>query len=213
LTEGGLDAPSLETYDGLAYIYVYVESEREGSPMEDETKRILDLVAQGELTVDEATPRLEALRRKVPQVEPAEPAGEPSPASVASPVRDAAGGGAAQGFSFKALVEMKQQGVTPEFIRDLAIAGYPGLSAGMLVELRQQGVDARFIYELRDSGYERLSPHDLVEARQQGVSAAFIKELREAGYGGLSLDDLVEARQQGVDGHSCSACARLASGS
>jgi len=145
--------------------------------VEDETKRILDQVAEGTLTVDEAVPLLEALRQGDRQQEPAgaerptSPASGLAPAPVTAPAA-AIGAPAARegapvrtgpgGLSFGALVELKQQGVTADFVRDLAIAGYTNLSAGTLVELRQQGVDARFIYELRDAGFDRPSPGDLV---------------------------------------------------
>ena len=119
------------------------------------------------------------------------PAREPGPVAATEGERE---------LTLEALIELKQQNVTPAYVAELAAEGYSRLSPDTLIELRQQGISGAFIRELRDAGYDRFSPDDLVEARQQGVSGAFIRELHQAGLTGLSLDDLVEARQQGVNG-------------
>jgi DNA-binding CsgD family transcriptional regulator len=122
---------------------------------------------------------------------------------AAPPAREPVPGAPTEGereLTLEALIELKQQNVTPAYIAELAAEGHSRLSPDTLIELRQQGISGAFIRELRDAGYEHFSPDDLVEARQQGISGAFIRELHEAGLTGLSLDDLVEARQQGVNG-------------
>jgi hypothetical protein len=113
----------------------------------------------------------------------------------AKPDRDAE----QRGFSLSLILEMARQGVTPEYIDEMADLGYPSLTPEQLIELRSQGVDSDYVRELADVGYRDLSTEQLVELRSQGVDAEFARGLKEQGLDSLSLADLVQLRNQGVD--------------
>jgi hypothetical protein len=181
--------------------------------MNDEVKRILDMVAAGRLGAAEAAALLEALGsatgdggstdersasmtgNATGQVDTGAPsARRTGQTAQAAPFGVRLGGR----LTLDQLVEFKQQGVTPGFVAELEAAGYADLSADQLVEFRQQGVTAKFIHELRDVGVDHLSPDQLVEARQQGVDGAYVRAMHDAGAGPLSLSRLVELRQHGI---------------
>lgn len=75
------------------------------------------------------------------------------------------------------LVQLRQAGVTPAFVRDLARLGYGNLTAEDLSSLRNNGVEIQLVEALTESGYDRVSVEDLIRLRQSGVDAKFVREL------------------------------------
>jgi hypothetical protein len=59
----------------------------------------------------------------------------------------------------------------------MADAGYRNLTPHELVELKAQGVRPEFIKSLNDAGYTNLSVKDLVRMAAMGVNADFIRDL------------------------------------
>jgi hypothetical protein len=49
---------------------------------------------------------------------------------------------------------------------------------GQLLELRAQGVTPDYVRELKAAGFDKLTPEELVTLRSQGVSARLLKSLR-----------------------------------
>ena len=88
--------------------------------------------------------------------------------------------------------------VTPEFIREMARAGYASLSLREAVNFRVGRVDAAYISELRSLGYSDLSAHELADMAILGVRPKFIKELRALGYDKLTRKQLVDMKIFGV---------------
>jgi len=88
--------------------------------------------------------------------------------------------------------------VTPEFLREMARAGYANLSLREAVNFRVGRVDAAFINELRTLGFTNLSAHQLADMAILGVSPKFIKELRALGYDNLTRKQLVDMKIFGV---------------
>src|SRR5262245_20183771 len=97
------------------------------------------------------------------------------------------------------LVRAAYHGVSPEFIRELAAEGMPGLSLDDLLRARNSGVDAEYIRDLRTVGYPKLSLDALIQLRQHGVDPDYVRELDAVGYSKLPLDALIQLRQHGVD--------------
>jgi len=75
------------------------------------------------------------------------------------------------------LVELRQAGVTPSFVRDLARLGYGNLRAEDLRSLRDHGVEIQLVQALTENGYDHVSVEDLIRLRQSGVDAQFVREL------------------------------------
>jgi hypothetical protein len=145
--------------------------------MSEERRQVLEMLAAGKVTVEQANQLLEAL----------EAAGRPSdtgelraparqrerPAQRARP-RDAF----FSNLTPDQLIEPRDHGVTPAFVREMRELGFTDLSPDDLVELRDHGVNAAFVQEMRDLGFDNLAPDELVELRDHGVNAAFVQEMR-----------------------------------
>ena len=59
----------------------------------------------------------------------------------------------------------------------MADAGYPHLTARELTVLRDEGVSPDFIKSLADAGYSKLTVKELVRLKASGVDAQFIRDL------------------------------------
>ncbi len=90
-------------------------------------------------------------------------------------------------------------GVTDEFRKEMAQAGFPNAALGELVQAVSQGVTADYIEDLRSAGFNGASLGAFAQARTVGLSADYIEGLREAGMSG-SMSQYVEARNMGVTG-------------
>jgi beta-lactamase regulating signal transducer with metallopeptidase domain len=95
------------------------------------------------------------------------------------------------------LIEMKIQGVTGEYIRQMRAEGLE-LTADQLVEFREQGVTADFIRELKQTGLRELNADKIVELKVQGADPAWIRQIQSLGYPNVSVDDAIELRDEGV---------------
>ena len=156
------------------------------------------------------------------------PSSQPSSASSARPVRptpltrpsresssaaresddqsdqneDFIGGMAAAGYrnlGVDQLIELKNHGVTPHFVKELAAAGYTNIKLEKLIELRIHGVDQAFIKGMKASGFQDLSLDNLIALRIHGVDPEFIAEMKTTGFGGLKPEQYTELRIHGVD--------------
>jgi len=93
--------------------------------------------------------------------------------------------------------QLRAIGVTPEYARDLAAAGFPSISAHDLVEARAVGVTGSYIKSMRAAGM-RGDLDDFVQLRAVGVDPAFAERVRAAGIKVADADDLVELRVLGT---------------
>lgn len=87
-------------------------------------------------------------------------------------------------------------GISTEYRRGMAEAGFPNLSSDQLAEARAGGVSPQYARDMRATGMS-LSLDDLVEARNMGLSAAYIAAMRGFGIKG-GLDDYQGMRSVGV---------------
>lgn len=92
--------------------------------------------------------------------------------------------------------EMRALGISSDFRRGMAEAGFPNLSSDQLAEARAGGVSPEYARDMRATGM-RLSLDDVVEARNMGLSAAYIAAMRGFGIKG-GLDDYQGMRSVGV---------------
>jgi beta-lactamase regulating signal transducer with metallopeptidase domain len=101
-------------------------------------------------------------------------------------------------FPLEKILELTRAGVTPEWLDEMAAAGYPSLSIEQVVELRQQGVSPEYVKAMRDAGYPKLTPSELLALRGQGVGPEYVAGMAALGLGTLTVSDLIELREQGV---------------
>jgi beta-lactamase regulating signal transducer with metallopeptidase domain len=91
---------------------------------------------------------------------------------------------------------MRVLGISADYQRGMAQAGFPNLSSDQLAEARAGGVSPDYARDMRATGM-RLSLDDVIEARNMGLSAAYIAAMRGVGIKG-DLDDYQGMRSVGV---------------
>jgi beta-lactamase regulating signal transducer with metallopeptidase domain len=88
-------------------------------------------------------------------------------------------------------------GVSDDYRKEIADAGFPNASRNELLGARSLGLTGDYIADMRKAGINGpLATY--VQARAQGVSSTFIESLRDAGLSG-SLNDYIKARNMGVN--------------
>jgi beta-lactamase regulating signal transducer with metallopeptidase domain len=92
--------------------------------------------------------------------------------------------------------DMRALGISSDYRRGMAEAGFPNLSSDQLAEARAGGVSPQYARDMRATGMS-LSLDDVVEARNMGLSAAYIAAMRGFGIKG-GLDDYQGMRSVGV---------------
>jgi hypothetical protein len=121
--------------------------------------------------------------------------------SAATPVVVAAGQDQGPGASRQSddgddADDMRALGISSDYRRGMAEAGFPNLSSDQLAEARAGGVSPQYARDMRATGMS-LSLDDVVEARNMGLSAAYIAAMRGFGIKG-DLDDYQGMRSVGV---------------
>ncbi len=96
------------------------------------------------------------------------------------------------------LIAMKIQGITPEYAKAMANAGFGKLSADELISCKIQGVTAEYIAQLKQQGFEIDKVQDAVSFRIFNVTPEFVSGMKSAGFGGLTSKQLLSMRIQGV---------------
>jgi hypothetical protein len=95
-------------------------------------------------------------------------------------------------------VQMKAVGVTPDYVRELASAGFGNLESDDLIEARAVGVSAGYIRQMRAAGYNG-SLDDFVEMKAVDVTPAYALKFKKAGYNVLDADQLVRFKEHDID--------------
>lgn len=96
------------------------------------------------------------------------------------------------------LIELKIQGVTAQYIRDLQAAGL-NASVREIIELKTQGVTTDWVRGLAAEGVANLKARQCIEAKIQGVTPEFVHQLRERGFRDLTLGQLSRLKAVGID--------------
>jgi len=91
---------------------------------------------------------------------------------------------------------MRVLGISNDYRRAMAEAGFPNLSSDDLAGARAGGVSPEYARDMRATGM-RLSLDDVIEARNMGLSAAYIAAMRGFGIK-AGLDDYQGMRSVGV---------------
>lgn len=86
----------------------------------------------------------------------------------------------------------------PDFIDELANAGYTNLSVDQLVQLKSVGVDADYVRAMKRAGMSHPSVDELVQLRAVGVDPAFVGAMRRHFGGNLDAGTIVSLKAVGV---------------
>jgi len=96
------------------------------------------------------------------------------------------------------LVQLRSVGVTPDFVQELARAGYRAVDADEITSAYAVGVRSDYIRGMAAAGYPRLPLEDLTQLRAVGVTPADVQRYRRAGFSRIDVDDLVEMKTLGI---------------
>lgn len=96
------------------------------------------------------------------------------------------------------LLAMKVQGVTPEYAKSMAEAGYGKPSAQDLISLKIFGITPETIKRMREQGVAPASLHDLISYSIFKVTPEYASSMKEAGFGTIPPQKLLQLRIQGV---------------
>jgi len=92
---------------------------------------------------------------------------------------------------------MRALGVTPDFARELAGAGFPRITADELTQARAVGLTGGYVSAMRGAGVEG-NLDDFIQLRAVGVDPSFAARVKASGIRPVRADDLVELRALGI---------------
>jgi hypothetical protein len=164
--------------------------------MNEERKQILQMLADGKVTPEQAGELLDVL-----EDQPVAAGAQSS--SVAYWPRWEPRSRSREGryATLNRLAEARAHGVTPDFLREMADLGYSGLTLRELIALRNYGVTPEYIRELGHLELGDLSIEEITRLRAHGVDPTFVREIRDLGFEDMSVADLCMLRDHGVDAH------------
>lgn len=96
------------------------------------------------------------------------------------------------------MINMKIQGITPEYAKEMANAGFGKLSADDLVACKIQGVTPEYIAELKKQGYQIDDVKEAVSFKIFNITPEFVSGMKAAGFDNLSSKQLLNMRIQGA---------------
>jgi hypothetical protein len=148
--------------------------------------RILEMVKEGKISIEQADELLEALENAQPntpartspfEASPLEPEHNPR---VEVRISRGTNGGK---YNFEQMIELGKFGVSARFVRQIAEAGLTDLSFEDVIELGKFGISPKFVLEMRQLSEEfdlgELNFERIIELGKFGVSAKFVREMIE----------------------------------
>ncbi|MGC4049279.1 MAG: M56 family metallopeptidase [Paludibaculum sp.] len=101
-------------------------------------------------------------------------------------------------LSTRQIIELRAQGASPEFLARCKEMGIRDLTIREVIELRQQGVKPEEVREIHALGFGPYNSRQCIELHQQGVRAQFFQDLKETGFARLEIREIIEARNNGL---------------
>ncbi|WP_109484832.1 M56 family metallopeptidase [Occallatibacter savannae] len=96
------------------------------------------------------------------------------------------------------MINMKIQGITPEYAQQMANAGFGKLSADDLVSCKIQGVTPEYIADLKKQGYQIDDVKEAVSFKIFNITPEFVSGMKAAGFDNLNSKQLLNMRIQGA---------------
>ena len=136
----------------------------------------------------------------------------PAPASASAPTLAPAGPPAPAGNSLLAalvangygdlsvdeIIDLKNQGVSPDFIAGMSRSGIGNLRPRLLIELKQQGVRPDYVHDILALGFGPYAVNQFIEFKNQGVPIELFRALKDYGLLHAEPNEIREAKMHGV---------------
>jgi hypothetical protein len=101
------------------------------------------------------------------------------------------------GATTKDLVDLRNHGVTFDYIHEARQAGFTDLRSRDFIDLRNHGVKTPFLRDLKAAGYD-IEARQIVDLRNHGVNSEYIRELQKLGLR-PETRDLIDFKNHGVN--------------
>jgi hypothetical protein len=189
----------------------------------NERTRVLEMVARGTITIEQADQLLAALeqvsQQEAPRAEPSRPAWQESgqakteyghewangmkPPRPLRPLRPPRPGRAVGGgkMSFDQMIELGKYGISAEYVRKLADAGLTDLSFDEIIELGKFGVRAETVIEFRkiaqEYGLSNFGTDEIIAFGKYGIRPDYVRSMVHAG-GVTDWDEVIEFAKYGI---------------
>jgi hypothetical protein len=147
-----------------------------------ERTKILEMVAEGSLTIEQADQLLEILGAQS-RVD-----AEKRPDQSVLPVGFTT-------FTGEQMATLESYEVDEDYIRALQEAGLRDLTVKQLISLKNYEVDADDIVALREAGFTNLTVKQLIALKTYEVDADDVRALREAGFTSLTVEQLIALKK------------------
>jgi len=133
--------------------------------MNEERRRVLEMVAAGTITPEQGDELLDALSTET--VRKSEPAAE---SRVGRRLKSPK-------FTTEELIQLGNHGVDATYMRGLRDAGLLHLSVDEIIGLYNHGVQPEFIREMQVMGFIDLTSNKLIELANHGVDEVYVREM------------------------------------
>ena len=175
----------------------------------EERIKILEMVAAGKLTVEQASQLMDTLGTKSATDAAQRPdQGQRSGGYTQETIGRIRGyrksgdtvlteAGLAN-FPARQIAALKNYGVDADYIRALQEAGLADLTVRQVISLYNYGVDADYIRALQEAGLTDLTVRQVISLYNYGVDADDVRALREDGVAGPTVERLLSLKKYGV---------------
>ena len=175
----------------------------------EERIKILEMVAAGKLTVEQASQLMDKLGTKSTTDAAKRPdQGQRSGGYTQETIGRIRGyrksgdtvlteAGLAN-FPARQIAALKNYGVDADYIRALQEAGLADLTVRQVISLYNNGIDANYVRALQEAGLTDLTVRQVISLYNYGVDADDVRALREDGVAGPTVERLLSLKKYGV---------------
>jgi hypothetical protein len=172
--------------DGHEQSSVLIDRTQEKDMTHQERTKILEMVAEGSLTVEQADQLLERL-------------GVPSQISAEKQPDKSENASEFATFTKEQLAALAAYDVDEAYIQALQEAGVRDLTVKQLISLKNYEVEADDVRALREVGFTDLTVEHLIALKNYEVDAEYIRALREVGFTDLTVKQLISLKNYEVE--------------
>lgn len=175
----------------------------------EERIKILEMVAAGKLTVEQASQLMDTLGTKSATDATKRPDQGQRPGGYTQETLGRIRGYRKSGETVlteaglanlpaRDIAALKNYGVDADYIRALQEAGLANLSVRQVISLYNYGIDANYVRALQEAGLADLTVRQVISLYNYGVDADDVSALREDGVAGPTVERLLSLKKYGI---------------